>query len=63
MTSDDVRKELKAMCAGNQAYWARNHGISPQHVSDVLAGRREPGKKLASAMGLRRVVSYVRVKV
>lgn len=61
MTSDDVRKELKAMCAGNQAYWARHHGISPQHVSDVLAGRKEPGDKLANAMGLRRVVSYVRV--
>jgi transcriptional regulator with XRE-family HTH domain len=32
--------------------------ISPQFLSDLLTGRREPGSELLEKLGLRRVVLY-----
>jgi len=40
---------------------ARDLGISAAYLSDVLSGRREPGQKLLTALGLVRVVQYRRV--
>ena len=50
--------ELSCRAAGSQQAFAKAHGISPQYLSDVLRGRRDPGQKLLDAMGLKRVVSY-----
>lgn len=49
---------LKHATGNSQAQWAREHGISPGYVNDVLNGRREPGKAILEALGLERVVSY-----
>lgn len=32
--------------------WAEKHGLSPQYVSDVIRGRRDPGKAITDAFGL-----------
>lgn len=63
MTSDDVRKILKAECddCGSQVVWATKHSLSPSYTSDVLNGRREPGPALLSALGLRKIVMYRRL--
>ena len=37
--------------AGTQRELAAQWGLSPQYLSDVLAGRREPGRKLTNAAG------------
>ena len=47
--------------AGSQQAWARENGISPQFVCDVLQGRRAPTERLARALGYRRVVSFERI--
>lgn len=45
-----------------QTAWAKANGVSPAYVSDILAGRREPGKLVLDALGLERVVTYRRKK-
>ena len=32
--------------------------VSPQYLSDVLSGKREPGAKILKCLGLERVVMY-----
>jgi hypothetical protein len=44
----------------SQAYVANELGISPQYLNDVLRRRREVGKKILDALGLERVVGYVK---
>ena len=61
MDADKVRELLRARAKGNQAAWARQHEMSPQYVSDVLIGRREPGDSILKALELERVVTYRRV--
>lgn len=34
--------------------------ISPQYLSDILHGRREPSSAVAAKMGFTRVVTYVK---
>jgi DNA-binding transcriptional regulator YdaS (Cro superfamily) len=57
-----IYAELRIACegAGGQDAWARRHDLSPQYVSDVLNARRDPGPKLLTALGMRKVISYVR---
>lgn len=59
----DLATELRAACeaAGSQRAWALAHGVSPQYVSDVLAGRRDGGESILAALGLRRIERIVRV--
>lgn len=55
MTIDDVRKLLRKRCndAGGQRAFARAHGISVQHVSSVLLGKKDtPGGRLCDALGI-----------
>lgn len=40
---------------------AESLGISPQYLSDILKGRREPGKSVLAAMGYDRIVFYRKV--
>ncbi|UIJ73475.1 transcriptional regulator [Aurantimonas sp. HBX-1] len=60
MTAAEVRLLLRQACAdaGSQQAWAKAHGVSGVYVSDVLAGRREPGEAILAGLGLRLVVSY-----
>ena len=58
-----VNHTLADACAawGSQQAWARENGISPQFVCDVLQGRRAPSDRLARALGYRRVVQFERL--
>lgn len=44
--------------AGNQVSFARANDISTAYVNDVVRGRKEPGDKILSALGLERVITY-----
>ena len=60
MCIEDVIRLLGMACSaqGSQYQWATKHRLSPAYVSDVLNGRREPGEKMLSALGVERVVLY-----
>lgn len=60
MNHSAVIQKLRAACrrAGGQARWAMEHGISPAYVSDVLGGRRDPGPKILTPLGLVVTTSY-----
>lgn len=53
-----MRELAKVNANGNQAAWARSHGFSPQYLSDVLKGRREPGEAILKALKVERVTTY-----
>ncbi len=44
----------------SQLKLARELGVSPTYLNDVLKGRREPGEKILAGLGLRRSVTYRR---
>ena len=46
---------------GKQEQWSNDHDIQPSYVSDVLRGRRDPGKSILAALGYERVVLYQKV--
>jgi DNA-binding transcriptional regulator YdaS (Cro superfamily) len=52
LSLNQVIQRLRREVRGNQFAWADRHGISAAYVSDVLSGRRLPGKKITEAMGL-----------
>lgn len=60
MNAQEIMAILHKACeeAGSQAAWAKAHGISPSHVSDVLRGRRELAGKLLDILGFDRIVCY-----
>jgi len=60
MTADQVRELLRKRANGNQAAWAKEHGIAPGYVSDVLNGRRDPGCSILRPLGLQRITTYER---
>jgi hypothetical protein len=64
MRAVDPIAELKRAAArhGSQRRWALAHNLSPQYVTDVLQGRRDPGPGILDALGLVRVVAYYRAK-
>jgi hypothetical protein len=55
-----LRSEVKR--AGGQQEWARKHGVVPSMISMVLSGDRPPNKKIISALKLRRIVVFERVR-
>ena len=60
MTRETFQKHLRRSLKqhANQKEAARAWGVSPQYLSDVLRGHREPGPRLLEALGLRRVVEF-----
>lgn len=62
MTEEDMYKLIDRQIdlAGGQAAFARNFGLSPQYVNDLVQRRRHPGGKVAEALGFEKVVYYVR---
>lgn len=49
--------------SGSQAAWCVEHKVSTAYLSDVMNGRREPGKKILDILGLESVVYYRSKKV
>ena len=59
--AEDFRKLLRDQIYAigcTQEEYAAMRGISPSHLSHILAGRHEPGEKLLKDMGMKRVVYY-----
>lgn len=61
LREQDVVSRLRTACrlAGGQSRWAAIAGVAPQHVNDVLRGRRPPGEVMLRCLGLERHVRYV----
>ncbi len=47
-----LRREV--LKAGGPRRWAEEHGLAYSYVYDVMAERRNPGKKLLAALGKRK---------
>lgn len=47
---------------GNQRIFAERHGVTPQYVSDVLAGRREMPKRFLQTCKIRKIAYFERVE-
>lgn len=58
MDQKEFIKYLKDLAGNNQARLAHRLGISPAYLSDVLKGRRAPGKKILDAVGFDKKVEY-----
>ena len=61
LREQDVISRLRTACrqAGGQSRWAAIAGVRPQHVNDVLRGRRPPGDTMLRGLGLEKDVRYV----
>lgn len=46
---------------GKQEAWARANGVKPPVLSDVLNGRRDPGKSILKALGYERITLYRKI--
>lgn len=65
-TSEQVRELLGGhldRTKTTQLEFSRDIGISPQHLCDVLKGRREPFGAILDYFGLERSVTYRRKNV
>ncbi len=60
MTEEQVRELLRVAIRrwSTMKAFAEHHGLSPQYVTDVMKGRREPDSKICHAIGVERVVVY-----
>ena len=63
LTAEQVRARLVAAvdACGSQAAFAREHGISPAHVNDVLHGRRGMTAAFLDVVGVKLETAYVEV--
>lgn len=63
-TPDALLERVRVEVAyhGSQDAAAKQLGVSPQYLCDVLRKRREPGQKLLDALGYRRVVVYEQIR-
>jgi hypothetical protein len=53
-----IQSVIDSKYAGLQKGFADDNDLSAAYVNDVLRGRREPGKKMLDAVGVKKVVSY-----
>ena len=60
ITQQDFIALLREQARPNQGAWAETHKIAASYLSDVLNGRRDPGKSILKALGYERVVLYRR---
>lgn len=61
---EDLLPSIKGMLEtphGKGKILAADLGISPQHLSNVLNGRKIPGPKVLRALGYRRVMVYIQL--
>lgn len=61
LTQEEVVERLRRRVAerGSQHAVAVEAGVSPQHVSDVLLGRRDIGPAVLALLGVQRVTRFV----
>lgn len=60
--TEDVMKDLRERIAkSSQAAIAREFGVSPQHINDLVMGRRLMSETIAAKMGYTREMIYRRV--
>ncbi|UGB27567.1 helix-turn-helix domain-containing protein [Methylorubrum sp. B1-46] len=61
LTQAEVIERLKSRVAerGSQHAVALEAGVSPQHLSDVLHGKRDVGPAVLALLGVQRVVRFV----
>ena len=64
MKRDDVVRLLHRMVdrAGSRAALAKEFGVSPAYIGDVLLGKGDPGPAILKVLGLRRQVQITYVK-
>jgi len=63
VTPDQLRAHLAQRCRHQtQQALARELGISLSYLSQIMRGRRAPGRKVLEALGLRRAVEYRSVR-
>jgi hypothetical protein len=55
---EDLKKRIDE--AGSQKAVAEEMGISPSHLSDVLAGKRNLGEELLEQLGYEKVIVHVK---
>ncbi|HWE99150.1 MAG TPA: hypothetical protein VG248_05085 [Caulobacteraceae bacterium] len=60
MTEAEVIERLKSAARPSASAWARDHGLSPSYVGEVLRREKPPGESVLAALGLERIVSYRR---
>lgn len=60
LSERDMRNILRHRCeeAGGQKAWAVANGVSPQHVSDILNGRRNVSAKIAKLVGYSPLIRF-----
>lgn len=61
MTEAQVRREIADMVGRQQvpaSAVARQLGVSPSYLSDVLSGRRAPGPKILETLGLEKITKH-----
>jgi hypothetical protein len=59
----DIEGFLECLCEeitkeGTQSACAKKINITPAYLSDILSGKRLPGKKILTAMGFKSILSY-----
>jgi len=64
LDQNDVIRLLRSEVnrAGSQKEWAKKNGVAPSMISMVLTCDRPPNKKILSALNLRRVIVFERVR-
>lgn len=64
MNEADIMDHLRAEVeVSGPAVFARKHGFSHSYISDVMALRRKPSERLMTALGVKKIVTYKKVKV
>ncbi len=58
ITQAELITLLREQAHPNQGAWAQAHKVAASYLSDVLNGRRDPGKSILAALGYERVVLY-----
>jgi len=64
LSTDEVLAALREAvdAAGSQRTYAKGIGVSQAYLGDVLHGRRHPGERVLSALGLRRITIIAHVE-
>lgn len=57
-TAIRVRLQKRVIDRGYKSAFAKQVGISPQYLSDILAGKRAIPDKVLAAIGIERVITY-----
>ena len=61
LTAAEMVERIKSQCAshpGGQKGWAKDHGVSPQYVNDILHERREVSQNMARKLGFERHIIF-----